>query len=76
MAYGNTGRRQQQNANRKIDLWKLQETVKNQARIIAHLSRSNAALSNLVDVLREEVADLAELVAQPPKPWWERLFNR
>lgn len=60
----------------RVDLWKLQQTVRDQGRLIAHLSRSNATLSGLVDVLREEVADLAELVAQPPKPWWKRLFKR
>ena len=59
----------------RVYLWQLQQTVRDQGRLIAHLSLSNATLNSLVDVLREEVADLAELT-RPPKPWWNRLFQR
>ncbi|EIJ72149.1 hypothetical protein [Pasteurella bettyae] len=73
MAYQNSNRgRLQDKSKGKIDLWALQNTLKTQGRMITHLSRSYEMLKGLVDLLRDEVADLTEIVEQKRKPWWKR----
>lgn len=75
MTHSNYLRRRWQ-AKQKIDLWQLQETVKNQGRMIAHLNRNNETLKGLVDLLREDVADLVRSADSSRKPWWIRWFSR
>ncbi|WP_439291213.1 hypothetical protein [Lonepinella koalarum] len=59
----------------RIDLWALQKQVKEQQKQDDYLLKRIELLSNLFDVLDEEVMELRTVVIEPKPSRWQRFMD-